>query len=99
VREYLLICVVALAVTYLMTPFVRALAVVIKAVTPLRERDVHTVPIPRLGGVAIFAGARCGDRRRAPTALSQGRLRQWADDRRASGRCGDLPHRRHRRRP
>jgi UDP-GlcNAc:undecaprenyl-phosphate GlcNAc-1-phosphate transferase len=56
VREYLLICVVALAVTYLMTPFVRALAVVIKAVTPLRERDVHTVPIPRLGGVAIFAG-------------------------------------------
>ena len=55
-REYLLICVVALAVTYLMTPFVRALAVVIKAVTPLRERDVHTVPIPRLGGVAIFAG-------------------------------------------
>ena len=51
-REYLLICVVALAVTFLMTPVVRALAVVVKAVTPLRERDVHTVPIPRLGGLA-----------------------------------------------
>ncbi len=55
-REYLLVCVVALAVTYLTTPFVRALAVIVKAVTPLRERDVHTVPIPRLGGLAIFAG-------------------------------------------
>jgi UDP-N-acetylmuramyl pentapeptide phosphotransferase/UDP-N-acetylglucosamine-1-phosphate transferase len=56
VREYLLICVVALAVTFLMTPVVRALAVVVKAVTPLRERDVHTVPIPRLGGLAILCG-------------------------------------------
>ncbi len=55
-REYLLICVVALAVTYLVTPFVRALAVVVKAVTPLRDRDVHTVPIPRLGGLAILCG-------------------------------------------
>ena len=55
-REYLLICVVAMAATYLATPFVRALAVLLKAITPLRERDVHTVPIPRLGGVAIFVG-------------------------------------------
>ena len=55
-REYLLICVVALAVTFLMTPVVRALAVVVKAVTPLRERDVHTVPIPRLGGLDILCG-------------------------------------------
>ena len=55
-REYLLICVVALAVTFVVTPLVRALAVVVKAVTPLRDRDVHTVPVPRLGGVALFAG-------------------------------------------
>jgi len=56
VREYLLICIVALAVTFLVTPLVRAVAVVVRAVTPLRERDVHTVPIPRLGGVAILIG-------------------------------------------
>ena len=55
-REYLLVCVVAMAVTYLATPLARALAVIVKAVTPLRERDVHSVPIPRLGGLAIFAG-------------------------------------------
>ncbi|PID96919.1 MAG: undecaprenyl-phosphate alpha-N-acetylglucosaminyl 1-phosphate transferase [Actinomycetales bacterium] len=55
-REYLLVCIVAMAATYVATPFVRALAVILKAVTPLRERDVHTVPIPRLGGLAIFAG-------------------------------------------
>ena len=55
-REYLLIAVVAMAVTYVATPLVRALAVVFGAVTPLRERDVHRVPIPRLGGVAIFLG-------------------------------------------
>jgi UDP-GlcNAc:undecaprenyl-phosphate GlcNAc-1-phosphate transferase len=56
VREYLLVCVVAMAITYLATPFVRALAVVVGAITPLRERDVHTVPIPRMGGLAIFFG-------------------------------------------
>ena len=26
------------------------------AFTPVRDRDVHSVPIPRLGGVAIFLG-------------------------------------------
>jgi UDP-GlcNAc:undecaprenyl-phosphate GlcNAc-1-phosphate transferase len=48
--------VVAMAVTYLATPLVRAVAVLAGAVTPLRGRDVHSVPIPRLGGVAIFVG-------------------------------------------
>ncbi len=55
-REYLLIFVVAAAVTYLTTPLVRALAIVTGAFTPVRDRDVHTTPIPRLGGVAIFLG-------------------------------------------
>ncbi len=55
-REYFLIAVMAMAVTYLATPFARAVAVVVKAVTPIRERDVHTVPTPRLGGVAILVG-------------------------------------------
>jgi UDP-GlcNAc:undecaprenyl-phosphate GlcNAc-1-phosphate transferase len=56
VREYLLVFVVATAITYLATPFVRALAVMAGAFTPLRARDVHTTPVPRLGGVAIFLG-------------------------------------------
>ena len=55
-REYFLIFIVAAAITYLSTPLVRALAVVTGAFTPVRERDVHSTPIPRLGGVAIFLG-------------------------------------------
>jgi UDP-GlcNAc:undecaprenyl-phosphate/decaprenyl-phosphate GlcNAc-1-phosphate transferase len=56
VREYFLIFVVAGAITYLTTPLVRAIAVATNAFTPVRERDVHSTPTPRLGGVAIFLG-------------------------------------------
>src|SRR5665647_1611028 len=56
VREYLLVFIVAAAMTYAATPFVRWLAVVTGAITPVRDRDVHAVPIPRLGGVAILIG-------------------------------------------
>ncbi|MEO7061084.1 MAG: MraY family glycosyltransferase [Lapillicoccus sp.] len=55
-REYFLVFVVAAAVTFLTTPLVRQVAVITGAFTPLRERDVHDTPIPRLGGVAIFLG-------------------------------------------
>ncbi|HEY8652138.1 MAG TPA: MraY family glycosyltransferase [Dermatophilaceae bacterium] len=55
-REYLLIFIVAAAMTYAATPFVRWLAVVTGAITAVRDRDVHAVPIPRLGGVAILIG-------------------------------------------
>lgn len=55
-REYLLVLLVAAAVTYVMTPVVRWLAVSRGAVTAVRERDVHAVPMPRLGGLAIFVG-------------------------------------------
>lgn len=55
-REYLLVFAVAMAVTYLATPLVRAVAVLAGAFTPLRDRDVHTVPMPRLGGVGILLG-------------------------------------------
>lgn len=34
----------------------RRLAQRVGAVTPLRDRDVHTVPIPRLGGLAMLLG-------------------------------------------
>ncbi|MEO8830093.1 MraY family glycosyltransferase [Lapillicoccus sp.] len=55
-REYLLIVVIAGAITYLTTPLVRAVAIATNAFTSVRERDVHTTPTPRLGGVAIFLG-------------------------------------------
>lgn len=55
-REYLFVLIFAAAVTYLLTPLVRALAIRFGALTPVRDRDVHAVPTPRLGGTAMFAG-------------------------------------------
>jgi UDP-GlcNAc:undecaprenyl-phosphate GlcNAc-1-phosphate transferase len=56
VHEYVLVLIVAAAVTYLATPFVRSVAVATGAFTAVRERDVHKTPIPRLGGVGIYLG-------------------------------------------
>jgi UDP-GlcNAc:undecaprenyl-phosphate GlcNAc-1-phosphate transferase len=55
-REYLLCLFAAAAVTYVMTPVVRALAIRVGAMASIRERDVHTEPTPRWGGLAMFAG-------------------------------------------
>lgn len=55
-HEYVLILIVAAGVTYLVTPFVRSLAVATGAFTAVRDRDVHSTPIPRLGGVGIYVG-------------------------------------------
>ncbi|WP_426561763.1 MraY family glycosyltransferase [Angustibacter sp. McL0619] len=55
-REYLFVLLVAATVTYVTTPVVRTLAVRRGWVTAVRDRDVHAVPMPRLGGLAIFAG-------------------------------------------
>ncbi|WP_153396667.1 glycosyltransferase family 4 protein [Ornithinicoccus halotolerans] len=55
-REYLLILLVAAIVTYVATTAARRLAFGVGAVTPVRSRDVHSVPIPRLGGVGMFLG-------------------------------------------
>ena len=55
-REYLLVFVVAAVMTYVSTPFVRWLAIRSGAITAVRDRDIHTVPIPRLGGVAMLLG-------------------------------------------
>ncbi|HVD27416.1 MAG TPA: MraY family glycosyltransferase, partial [Mycobacteriales bacterium] len=55
-REYALVFCVAAAVTFLLTPVVRVLARRWGAVARPRDRDVHAIPTPRLGGVAIFAG-------------------------------------------
>jgi UDP-GlcNAc:undecaprenyl-phosphate GlcNAc-1-phosphate transferase len=42
--------------TYAATPFVRWLAFATGAITAVRDRDIHTHPIPRLGGVAMLLG-------------------------------------------
>jgi UDP-GlcNAc:undecaprenyl-phosphate/decaprenyl-phosphate GlcNAc-1-phosphate transferase len=56
VKAYLFVLLMAALVTYLTTGAARRLARRIGAITPVRERDVHTVPIPRLGGVAMYLG-------------------------------------------
>jgi len=56
VREYALVFGTAVVVTFLLTGVVRLLAVRAGVVTPIRDRDVHSLPIPRMGGVAVYAG-------------------------------------------
>ena len=55
-REYLLICLTAAVVTYLLTPAVQRFAIWFGAMTEVRDRDVHAIPTPRLGGLAMFGG-------------------------------------------
>ena len=55
-RVYLLIMMVAAAVTFVLVPVAKRLALALGAITQVRARDVHTIPIPRLGGVAMYAG-------------------------------------------
>ncbi|KWW99513.1 undecaprenyl/decaprenyl-phosphate alpha-N-acetylglucosaminyl 1-phosphate transferase [Carbonactinospora thermoautotrophica] len=55
-KESLLALFVALSVTYLVTGMVRKFALAAGVAPPVRDRDVHAVPIPRLGGLAMFAG-------------------------------------------
>ncbi len=55
-REYAWVFATAAAVTYLITGVVRLFAIRIGALTPIRERDVHSVPTPRMGGVAVYIG-------------------------------------------
>jgi UDP-GlcNAc:undecaprenyl-phosphate GlcNAc-1-phosphate transferase len=56
VREYALVFCVAAAVTYLLTPLARRFAIRIGAMAEPRDRDVHAIPTPRLGGLAMYAG-------------------------------------------
>jgi len=56
VRIYLLALLIAAAVAYLTTPLARWCALRWGAITAVRDRDVHAIPTPRLGGIAMFAG-------------------------------------------
>src|SRR3954467_2185224 len=56
---YATVLIVAFAVTLLVTPAVRRLAILAGVVTPPgsdASRHVHTRPTPSLGGVAMFCG-------------------------------------------
>jgi UDP-GlcNAc:undecaprenyl-phosphate GlcNAc-1-phosphate transferase len=55
-KEYGLTVLVAATVTYLLTPLVRKFAIWFGAWHEPRERDVHTEPVPEMGGLAIFCG-------------------------------------------
>jgi UDP-GlcNAc:undecaprenyl-phosphate GlcNAc-1-phosphate transferase len=55
-RAYLLLFLVAGAVTYLLTVVAREIALRTGAVARVRDRDVHDEPIPYLGGLAMLGG-------------------------------------------
>ena len=55
-REYILVLLVAAATTYLLGGLARRFAARIGAVKPIRDRDVHSALIPRLGGLAVLGG-------------------------------------------
>ncbi|NUP73489.1 MAG: undecaprenyl/decaprenyl-phosphate alpha-N-acetylglucosaminyl 1-phosphate transferase [Sinomonas sp.] len=53
---YVLVAMLASIVTYAATGVVRAIALRYGVVSPVRERDVHTRRVPRLGGLAMLVG-------------------------------------------
>ncbi|WP_261796800.1 MraY family glycosyltransferase [Corynebacterium provencense] len=55
-RELVLVLLIACVTTYLTTGVARMLMVRFGQMSAPRARDVHTVPTPRLGGVAMFTG-------------------------------------------
>ncbi len=55
-REYLLVFLVAASVTYLLTVIAREIALRTGAVAQVRDRDMHAVPIPYFGGLAMLGG-------------------------------------------
>lgn len=55
-RELILVLLIGCVTTYLTTGIARMLMVRFGTMSAPRARDVHTVPTPRLGGVAIFTG-------------------------------------------
>ena len=59
-RDYVLTLLVAAAVTYMLTPLVRAGAARVGALKQPRDRDVHVVPVATLGGIAMFGGLAAG---------------------------------------
>ncbi len=59
-REYVLVLLVTAAVTFLLTPLVRRIAIATHAIHAPRARDTHTEPTPLLGGLAMYGGLVAG---------------------------------------
>ena len=55
-REYMLVLLVAAVGCYLTAGLWRRIAARAGAMAPVRDRDVHTAPIPYFGGVAMLGG-------------------------------------------
>ena len=53
-REYLVTLLLAAALCYIVTPIVRKWALHFGAVAHIRKRDIHVVPTPRWGGLAMW---------------------------------------------
>ncbi|MGN6251469.1 MAG: MraY family glycosyltransferase [Marmoricola sp.] len=59
-REYLLVFAIAAVVSYLLCVVARELATRTGAVAKVRDRDVHDIPIPYFGGIAMLGGLAAG---------------------------------------
>lgn len=55
-RELGLVLLVAAIITYLLTGVVRSAMVRTGRIAEIRQRDVHTQPTPRMGGLAMYSG-------------------------------------------
>lgn len=56
-KTYLVVLVLSSIVAWLLTPWARRVAVLVGAVDhPDEARKIHSEPMPRLGGLAVFAG-------------------------------------------
>src|SRR3982751_2680226 len=55
-REYAVVLLTAALVTFVATPVVRMAAIRLRMMAAPRERDVHVIPTPRGGGVAMYLG-------------------------------------------
>src|SRR6516164_4642151 len=59
-REYALVLLVTAAVTYLLTPLARRVAIATHTMHEPRARDMHTRATPLLGGLAMYGGLVAG---------------------------------------
>lgn len=53
-REYLVTLLLAAALCYIITPLVRKWAIHFGVVSAIRNRDIHVIPTPRWGGLAMW---------------------------------------------
>ncbi|MTD53666.1 glycosyltransferase family 4 protein [Amycolatopsis pithecellobii] len=60
IREYILVGLISATLTFLLTGLVRRFAIRVGAIANPRARDVHVIPIPRMGGLAMFLGVAGG---------------------------------------